>query len=833
MAGTDEPSPLEGIQLNDISAITNTNGPTSLDLGNNEDLSEFGTPLNTFEAPKTPNITDNGDYGASTAAQVKTSRVLFTDAATDTQVHCPKITAICDVNKTPDHVPKQPDLGSSPRARNIARTIELHEPGFENGYDSDGDIGPFWDAIEDEGEQEEPLYEEEEATLVAKEASIEVIDDNDKSEQVQITKLAATTTTEFTMTPMTITNNDTTPRHVAIGDDLIDKMLRPAISIELRKRSLSVKGLKEELQARLKQAMKDKVPVAIGNNSKLLPKKKKNKIATKVNATKVNAMKKKSTTTYVKDFPEGCYWRPLLPSSTAAEPANPTFKLARAPTVPEDEAANVTVKWDFAEKFARPVFLGRYKRLVMQRNGRQKMDTSGLPLTESVLRKKGMPDPEFVKKHRLSVESTPTEFVEVFIPYFLNPYNGKPKANRVYPSIQTWTEWTNKKAMLACAGAEGAIYEKDWHPFTMKELRQHLGLYILNGLSPSPHVEWKFKPQSACKTHGSDFVYQAFGPNAARRHRHFKCFFTVQDPSIHPPSRKKRPNWKVWPLICWLNYITVLAWLLGVVFSADEQTQGFQGNHADKKRITYKAEGDGFQCDALCQDGWTHQVYFRNDPAPPEYLKMGLSPLHARVLWLFACVKDRWHICGLDNLYNSAKFCRVAFVHSKVLLNGVTRKGMRGLPKCVLQEEKKKRSDVLAVRGTVKAAVLCNDPELPDLVASSVYDTKPVHFLSTCCESIKWIVKERLTFNVDTGKTEIMRFLRLNQNDFYNFSMGSVDVSDQLRTSYPFDHSWLRNRKWWWSLLFWWFGVMLVNVYIYYVTLNVMAGRGEISSFSS
>ena len=90
---------------------------------------------------------------------------------------------------------------------------------------------------------------------------------------------------------------------------------------------------------------------------------------------------------------------------------------------------------------------------------------------------------------------------------------------------------------------------------------------------------------------------------------------------------------------------------------------------------------------------------------------------------------------------------------------------MCGLPKCVLQEEKKKRSDVLAVCGTVKSAVLCNDPELPDLVASiSVYETKPVYFLSTCCKSMKWIVK------VDTGKTEIMRFLRLNQDDFYNFS---------------------------------------------------------------
>ena len=133
MAGTDQSSPLEGIQLNDILAISNINGPASLDLENNVDLSEFGKPLNALEAPKTPNILDNGDYAASNAAQAKASRVLFTDAATDTHVHGLKLTAISKVNKTPDHVPKQPDLGSSPRARNIARTIAIHEPGFEKG----------------------------------------------------------------------------------------------------------------------------------------------------------------------------------------------------------------------------------------------------------------------------------------------------------------------------------------------------------------------------------------------------------------------------------------------------------------------------------------------------------------------------------------------------------------------------------------------------------------------------------------------------------------------------------------------------------------------------
>ena len=54
----------------------------------------------------------------------------------------------------------------------------------------------------------------------------------------------------------------------------------------------------------------------------------------------------------------------------------------------------------------------------------------------------------------------------------------------------------------------------------------------------------------------------------------------------------------------------------------------FQGQYKDKHRITYKAEGDGFQADALCDEGFTYKVHTPNDPAPNKYLKQGLSPLH-------------------------------------------------------------------------------------------------------------------------------------------------------------------------------------------------------------
>ena len=135
----------------------------------------------------------------------------------------------------------------------------------------------------------------------------------------------------------------------------------------------------------------------------------------------------------------------------------------------------------------------------------------------------------------------------------------------------------------------------------------------------------------------------------------------------------------------------------------------------------------------------------RNDPAPVKYLKEGMSPLHSRVLSLFDALEDDYHHCAMDNLYNSAAFCRAAVNHPrKVLCHGVTRKGGRGLPSCVIQEEGSNKAAVLERRGTVKAAVLQGDEKCVNLVASSVYDTKPVHYLSMVCTCLKWVMKTKV-----------------------------------------------------------------------------------------
>ena len=98
----------------------------------------------------------------------------------------------------------------------------------------------------------------------------------------------------------------------------------------------------------------------------------------------------------------------------------------------------------------------------------------------------------------------------------------------------------------------------------------------------------------------------------------------------------------------------------------------------------YKAEGDGFQADALCQDGYTYQDHMMNDPEPKKYLRKCLSPLHLRVMIFFDKVNKINHHCAMDNLFNSAAFCKADYNHPKrILCHGVTRKGMQGIPDCV------------------------------------------------------------------------------------------------------------------------------------------------------
>ena len=61
-------------------------------------------------------------------------------------------------------------------------------------------------------------------------------------------------------------------------------------------------------------------------------------------------------------------------------------------------------------------------------------------------------------------------------------------------------------------------------------------------------------------------------------------------------------------------------------------------------------------------------------------------------------------------------------------------------------------------------------------------------------QELKSIMKEKVVYNVNTGATEILECLRINNTNHYNSTMGDVDHEGRLRVSYGLDR-WLCNRK--------------------------------------
>ena len=132
----------------------------------------------------------------------------------------------------------------------------------------------------------------------------------------------------------------------------------------------------------------------------------------------------------------------------------------------------------------------------------------------------------------------------------------------------------------------------------------------------------------------------------------------------------------------------------------------------------------------------------------------------------------------------------------------------------------------MRVRGMTMAAVLTDNPECPNLVAFSVYDMKPVHFLSMACTGLKWIEKWQKVFDKSVEQNVSMSFLRTEVTDTYNNGMNDVDVADQLWNTYRIDW-WMCKRKWWWAIWMWGVQVLLVNAFILYKTSHLFIWKRE------
>jgi hypothetical protein len=168
----------------------------------------------------------------------------------------------------------------------------------------------------------------------------------------------------------------------------------------------------------------------------------------------------------------------------------------------------------------------------------------------------------------------------------------------------------------------------------------------------------------------------------------------------------------------------------------------------------------------------------------------------------------------MDNLFNSRKLYTAAY-QVGCLSQGVTRTYGRGIPDQCIQRTETDVNKANRLRGKTIAAVLKDDDKCPDLLCVSLYDTKPVHLLSTVAETIDWTTKTRKVWSTAHWKEVMMQYLRLNLINDYNNNMNSVDLADQLRNCYRMNH-WMRNRKWWWAIMLWGIGTAATNGYIIY-----------------
>jgi hypothetical protein len=75
----------------------------------------------------------------------------------------------------------------------------------------------------------------------------------------------------------------------------------------------------------------------------------------------------------------------------------------------------------------------------------------------------------------------------------------------------------------------------------------------------------------------------------------------------------------------------------------DKQTSGFKGQQINERGlVTKKKSGFNVMQSALID--------------AKNYLDEGLSSLHACCLFLIDQLKDKHHVCGVDNLYTAARF---------------------------------------------------------------------------------------------------------------------------------------------------------------------------------
>ena len=279
--------------------------------------------------------------------------------------------------------------------------IRKNKEKFGDGYDSDGEIGPF----------------------VPETIMVETVEEDDdivptrEQSPKAVTVMFPDTATD-TIQTMAPDDNHQEGVCVHIAVAIINGMKNKGLKNELYLWEEKSSGNKGAMIAQLTKAISEKKPKFTDKQIRVTNGKKK--------APEINP------NNGLKSFPASAYWRELKPNKErVVEPLNPLFVTPRAATVVERDGGKDFIKHDFdEEEFDIPLFKRIDKKVKRGRNGRVMFRNGGkkVPVYEHIPHTQGMVDPEFMKKHNLSSSSKPHKFVDIFLPLH------KPKGKGLFPT---------------------------------------------------------------------------------------------------------------------------------------------------------------------------------------------------------------------------------------------------------------------------------------------------------------------------------------------------------------------------------------------------------------
>ena len=180
----------------------------------------------------------------------------------------------------------------SPMRKDLRGMMKM-EAKFDDGYDTDGEAGPFYDCHNDEGPQ---LYDEEELTTIDVDAVMN--DDEQGGVDDELVQLAdgSDADADGEGDSEDIVEATVVPEHIPIEESVLNGMKVLDLKEQLKLRGQPVGGIKSVLLSRLKKALDEKIPVGGGKES------------TTTTKEKDESNKKKGLGGI---FPDTAFWKPL------------------------------------------------------------------------------------------------------------------------------------------------------------------------------------------------------------------------------------------------------------------------------------------------------------------------------------------------------------------------------------------------------------------------------------------------------------------------------------------------------------------------------------------